>query len=116
METRVSFKYFVNGCRYKRVPRSELPPNVIMQHNYRQRAAPRRRRRRRRGQCGRILFSFIKKVAKNPMGRELAKKGVQHLPGLYNAATSSIKNDKIRNALHSDTAKELLNKAVQRYR
>ena len=77
---------------YKRVPRSELPPNIVMRHNYRQKAAPRGRRRwRKRGKRGRGLFSFIKNIAKNPMVRELAKKGVQHLPALYNSATNRIK-------------------------
>ena len=60
---------------YKRVPRSELPLNIVMRHNYRQQAAPRgRRRRRKRGKRGRGLFSFVKNIAKNPMVRELAKK------------------------------------------
>ena len=102
-------------ARYKRVSRSQLPANVILRRTYRQRAAPRGRRRRKRRQGGRGLFSFIKKVAKNPVVRSLAKKGVQHLPTLYNAATSRIKNDKIRNALQSNVAQGLLNKAVERY-
>ena len=60
-------------ARYKRVPRSELPSNIIMQCNYRQRAAPRGRRGKRR-QRGRGLVSFTKKVTKNPIARALAKK------------------------------------------
>ena len=102
-------------ARYKRVSRSQLPANVILRRTYRQRAAPRGRRRRKRRQGGRSLFSFIKKVAKNPVVRSLAKKGVHYLPTLYNAATCRIKNDKIRNALQSDVAQGLLNKEAERY-
>ena len=32
-------------ARYKRIPRGELPPNIVMRRTYRQRAAPRGRRR-----------------------------------------------------------------------
>ena len=35
-------------ARYKRIKRSELPPNIVMRRTYTQRAAPRDRRRRRR--------------------------------------------------------------------
>ena len=101
-------------ARYKRVSMSQLPANVILRRTYRERVADRGRRRRRR-QGGRGLFSFIKKVAKTPVVRSLAKKCIQHLPTLYNAATSRIKNDKIRNALQSGVAQGLLNKAVERY-
>ena len=37
-------------ARYKRIKRSELPPNIVMRRTYTQRAAPRGRRRRRRQQ------------------------------------------------------------------
>ena len=33
-------------ARYKRIPRSELPDNIVMERNYAQRAAPRGCRRR----------------------------------------------------------------------
>ena len=99
-------------ARYKGVLRAYLPTNVILKRGRRQRAAPRGRRRRQRG---RGLFSFVKKLAKNPAVRSLAKQGIKHLPGLYDAATSRIKNDKIRRALQSDLAKGLLNKTVDRY-
>ena len=99
-------------ARYKRVSRAYLPANVILKRGYRQRAAPRGRRRRQRG---RGLFSFVKKLAKNLAVTSLAKQGIKHLPGLYNAATRRIKNDEIRSALQSDLAKGLLNKAVDGY-
>ena len=33
-------------ARYKRTPRDQLPPNIVMRRTYTQRAAPRGRRRR----------------------------------------------------------------------
>ena len=46
-----------------------------MRRTYTQRAAPSgRRRRRRRAQQGQGIFGFIKKVAKNPLVRSVAKK------------------------------------------
>ena len=101
-------------ARYKQVPRSELPGNIVMRRTYRQRVAPRRRRNRRR-QCHRGVLKFIKKVAKTPMVRQLAKTGLKYLPEVYNAATDRIKNDKVRKILQSDTARGLLDKAVQIY-
>ena len=32
-------------AHYKKIPRGELPPNIVMRRNYTQRAAPRGRRR-----------------------------------------------------------------------
>ena len=49
--------------KYKRVKRFELPPNIILRRNYRQRAAP-RWRRRRVAQQGRSVFSTLKKLLK----------------------------------------------------
>ena len=99
-------------ARYKHVPRSELPPKIVMRRTYRQRAAPWGRRRRQRG---RGVFSFIKKVAKNLIFRQLAKTGLQYLPQVYDAATSRVKNDKVRKILQSDTARGLLDNAIKRY-
>ena len=63
--------------KYKRVKRSELPPNIILRRNYRQRAAP-IGRRRRVAQQGRGIFSTLKRIAKNPISRKLAKKGLNY--------------------------------------
>ena len=71
-------------ARYKRLSRSQLLVNVVLKRTYRQQAVPRGRRRQR----GRGLFSFIKKAVKHPAVKSLAKQGLKHLPGLYNAATS----------------------------
>ena len=59
---------------YKRVKRSELPPNIIMNATYTQRAAPRGRRRRVSAQQGQGIFDFVKKIAKSPIVRSVARK------------------------------------------
>ena len=48
-------------AKYKRVKCSELPSNIILRRNYRQRAAP-RERRRRVAQQGWGIFSTLKKL------------------------------------------------------
>ena len=99
-------------ARYKRVPRSELPPHITIRRRYRQRAAP---RGRRRGQRGRGIFDFVKKVMKNPMVRGLGRQAVKHLATIDNAATSKIKNHKVRRALQWDTANNLVNSVSNRF-
>ena len=104
-------------AQYKHISRDQLPANVIISHRYTQIVAPKNKRRRRRGrQRGRGLFDFVKKVIKNPAVKALGQQAIQHLPDLYNAATSRIKNDKIRRALQSNAAKHLLNSATNRLR
>ena len=61
------------------------------------------------------MFNFVKKLAKNPTVRSLAKQGIKHLPALYNAATKRIKNDKLRTALQSDMAQGIENKLTEKY-
>ena len=48
---------------YERIPRDQLPPNIVMRRTYTQRAALRGRRRRRKAQQRQGIFDFIKKVA-----------------------------------------------------
>ena len=101
--------------QYERVSRDQLPANVTIRQRYTQRDAPKNKRRRRRGwQRGCGLLDFVKKVIKNPAVKALGQQATQHLPGLYNAATSRMKNDKIRRALQLNTAKHLLNSATNR--
>ena len=62
-------------ARYKKVPRSELPANVTMTSRYRGRvAAGRRRRPPRKNQRGSRFFDTLKKIAKNPLVKQLGKK------------------------------------------
>ena len=51
---------------------------------------------------------------KNSTVRALGQQAVKHLPGLYNAATSQIKNYKIKRALQSDIAKSLVHSTANR--
>ena len=97
-------------ARYKRTPRSELPDNIVMQRNYAQRVSPRGRRHRKRG---RGIFDFVKKVAKNPLVRSIAKKGIEYAPGIYNNLTKRVKNKTLKRILNSDAAHLSLNKAIK---
>ena len=97
-------------ARYKRIPRSELPDNIVMQRNYAQRVSPRGRRHRKRGHG---IFDFVKKVAKNPLVRSIAKKGIEYAPGIYNNLTKRVKNKTLKRILNSDAAHLALNKAIK---
>ena len=63
-------EHFLHG--YKRIKRSELPPNIVIRRTYMQRAAPRGRRRRPTVQQCQGIFDFVKKVAINPLVKTLA--------------------------------------------
>ena len=68
-------------ARYKRIKRPELPPNIVMRRNYTQKAVSRgRKRRRRRVQQGQGIFNFVRKVARNPLVKTIAKKGLEYAP------------------------------------
>ena len=97
-------------ARYKRISRDDLPLNIRMRRTYRQRAAPRGRRRRQRGQG---IFSFIKKAAKNPLVRSIAKKGLEYAPGIYQNLTKRVKNKTLSRILNSDAAHLLLSKGIK---
>ena len=100
-------------ARYKRIQRGELPPNIVMRRTYTQRAAPRGRRRRRRAQQGQGIFDFVKKVARNPLVRSIAKKGLEYAPGVYHNLTKRVKNKTLKRILDSDAAHLALNKAIK---
>ena len=99
---------FVAG--YKRISRGELPPNIVIHRTYRQRAAPRGRRCRQRG---RGIFDFIKKAAKNPLVRSIAKKGLEYAPGIYHNLTKRVKNKTLSGILNSDAAHLLSSKRLK---
>ena len=63
--------------KYQRVPRPQLPP--IMKRRYKARAAPRGwiRRPTRKGQRVWGLLSNLKKIAKNPLVRQIGKTAVK---------------------------------------
>ena len=97
-------------ARYKKIPRSELPDNIVMRRTYAQRATPRGRRRRQRGGG---IFDFVKKVARNPLVRSIAKKGIEYAPGIYNNLIKRVKNKTLKRILNSDAAHLALNKAIK---
>ena len=61
--------------------------------------------------CG--IFDFVKKVAKNPLVRSLAKKGIECAPGIYQNLTKRVKNKTLNRILNSDAAHLVLNKAIK---
>ena len=97
-------------ARYKRISRDDLPLNIRMRRTCRQRAAPRGRRRRQRGQG---IFSFIKKAAKNPLVRSIAKKGLEYAPGISHNLTKRVKNKTLSRMLNSDAAHLLLSRGIK---
>ena len=80
-----------------------------MRRTYTQRAAPRGRRWRQRG---RGIFDFVKKVAKNPLVRSIARKGLEYAPGAYQKLTERVKNKTLKRILNSDAAHSVLSKAI----
>ena len=98
---------------YKRIKRPELPPHIIIIRTYKQRAAPRGRRRKRRAKQGQGIFDLLKKVAKNPSVRSIAKKGLDYAPGIYHNLTKRAKNKTLKRILNSDATYLVLNKAIK---
>ena len=58
-----------------------------MRRTYTQRAAPRGWRQRRGSQQGQGIFDFIKKVAKNPIVKSIAKQGLKYVSPVYSNLT-----------------------------
>ena len=99
-------------ARYKRIPRDQLPPNIVMRRTYTQRAAP-RGKRCRRAQQGQGIFDFVKKVARNPLVKSIARKELEYVPGVYQNLTIRVKNKTLKRTLNSDAARLALNKAIK---
>ena len=78
-------------ARFKRIKRSELLPKIVMRRTYTQRAVPRGRRCRRRQQ-GQGIFDFVKEVARNPLVKSIAKKGLEYVPQVYHTLTKRVEN------------------------
>ena len=105
----------INGrtfvARYKRIKRSELPPNIVMRRTERDRAAVGRRRKRR--QQGKGIFDFLSKVVKNPLVKTIAKKGLEYAPGIYHNLSKRVKDETSKRILNSDAAHLALNRALK---
>ena len=100
--TLLNGKTFV--ARYKRIPRDQLPPNIVMRRTYTQRAAP-RGRRHSRAQQGQGIFDFVKKVAGNPLVKSIARKRLEYAPEVYQNLTKRVNNKTSKRILYSDVAK-----------
>ena len=102
-------------ARFKRAKRSELPNNILMKRTYRNNFAKGARKKRtggRRGrkkQSGKGIFSILKKVAKKPIIRDIARTGAKYLPGLYQGGVNKIKTKNLKKILQSDIASGLVN-------
>ena len=101
-------------ARFKRAKRSELPNNIVMRRTYKNNFAKGSRRKKtggRRGrkkQTGKGFFSTLKKIAKNPILRDIARTGAKYLPGLYQGGVNKIKNKKLKKVLQSNIATRLV--------
>ena len=96
-------------ARYKRVKRSELPPNNNEKNLHAKRAAPSGRQRRVRAQQGQGIFDFVKKIAKIHIVKGVAKKGLEYAPGTYRNLTKRVKNKTLKRILNSDATHSVLN-------
>ena len=99
--------------RYKRIPRDQLPPNIVMRRTYTQRAAP-RGTRCREAQQRQGIFDFVKKVPRNPLVKSIARKGLEYVPGVYHNLTKRVKNKTLKRILNSEFLAHLaLKKAIK---
>ena len=96
-------------ARYKTIPRDQLPQNIVIRRPYTERVAP-RARKRRRAQQGQGIFDFVEKVARNPLVKSNARKGLYYAPGVYQNLIKRVKNKTLKRILNSDTAHLALNK------
>ena len=86
-------------ARYKRIPRDQLPPNIVMRRTYTQSAAL-SGRRHRRAQQGQGIFDFIKTVAENPLVKSVAQQGLKYAPAAYANLTKRVKNKTLKRILN----------------
>ena len=56
----------------------------------------------------------MKKVARNPLVRSIAKRGLEYTTGVYHNLTKRVKNKTLKRILDSDAAHLALNKAVKK--
>ena len=104
-------------ARYKRIPRDQSPPNIVMRRTNTkkntQRTAPKGRRSRQREQQRQGIFDFVKKVARNPLVKSITKQGLKYAPAAYASLTKRVKNKTLKRKLNSDMAHSTLNKAIR---
>ena len=98
-------------ARYERIKRFELPPNIAIRRTSRDRIAVGRRRVRR--QQGQGIFDFVRKTAKNPLVKTIAKKGPEYAAGIYHNLSKRVENKTLKRILNSDAAHLALNKPIE---
>ena len=107
---------FPNGrtfvARYKRIPRDQLLLNMVMRRTYIKRTAP-RASRSRRAQQWQGIFALIKNVAKNPLVKSVARRGLKYAPAAYANLTKRMKNKILKRILDSDMVHSTLNRAIR---
>ena len=81
-----------------------------MRRTYTQRAAP-RGRKHRTAQQGQGISDFIKKVAKNPLVKSVARR-LKYAPAAYANLIKRVKNKTLKRILDSDMAHSMLNRAI----
>ena len=93
-----------------------MKKNYVMRNNFTKGARKKRTggRRGRKRQTGKGIFSSLKKLARNPILRDIARTGAKYLPGLYQGGVNKIKNKNLKKILASDTASGLVNNLASR--
>ena len=68
------------------------------------------RQERRRAQQGQGIFDFVINVARDPLVKSVARKGLEYAPGIFQNLTKRVKNKTLKIILNSDAAHLALNK------
>ena len=84
-------------ARYKRIPRDQLPQNIVMRRTYTQRS------KRQEAQA----------KSTNPLVKSVAKQGCKYGSAAYGSLTKKVKNKTLKRILNSDMAHSTLNKAIR---
>ena len=104
--------------RYKSATRADLPANVHLERQYKQRAAPKGRRCqvRQGGRGFKSVFGklkrFAKKVGNNKAFKNVAGAVLKEVPDTIGNLSKRIKNKKLKSILDSDITKTGLDLAT----
>ena len=109
-------------ARFKHATRADLPANVCLERFYKQGPAPKGKRRRpprlpRHGGRGfnsvlGKLFHIAKKVGKSKAFKNIARAGINEVPGLIDNLSKKVKNKRLKSVLNSYVTKTGLDLAV----
>ena len=59
------------------------------------------------------FLTLLKKIAKSPIVRSVARKGLEYKPGIYHNLTKRAKNKTLKRVLNSEATHLALNKAIK---